>query len=229
MSQQINLLNPELMTVKHWLDARMMLLLAGFAAMLMLAAYGWTRHQVTQLKQAQLVSAGELALVKEQLSRSMLQHEPRAPSKTLEEQVKLAEAALSRRQQVLEFLQGGGYGNAQGFSPYMQAFAHQSVKGLWLTGFAVDDALSQIRITGRTLQPELVPVYISALGQEPALKGREFSALSMDLIEQPAPTAVASADGKKPVSLAAVVEFKLQSLDKASPAVQAAATVEKKP
>ena len=228
MSQQINLLNPELMTVKHWLDARMMLLLASIAAVLVLAASGWTHYQVTQLKQAQLTSAEELEQVKAQLSRAMQEHEPRTPSKALEDQVKLAEATLNRRQQVLMLLQGGGYGNTQGFSQYMQAFAHQSVKGLWLTGFAVDDALHQIRISGRALQAELVPAYIAALGQEPTLKGREFSALNMNVIEPPAQAAAAPADSKKSAPPAAVVEFKLQSLDKASSAPQTAAAVEKK-
>ncbi len=238
MSQQINLLNPALLTSKEWLNARMMVLLPGVTVMLMVAAYGWTSYRVTQLAHEQQALTQELAQLKQQLDISIQQHAPRAPSLALQDNVAMAEATLKEHQQVQAFLQGGDFGNAQGFSSYMTAFARQSMKGLWLTDFSIDDSVSRIRISGRALSPALVPQYISGLGQEPILKGREFAALEMNAVAPPpmAPNAMSvqenlpvlstlstprNARGNTSASIAtagpappSIIEFKLQSQEK---------------
>jgi hypothetical protein len=63
----------------------------------------------------------------------------------------------------------------------MRAFAKQSLNGLWLTSFSIDSRSEQLNISGRTLQSELVPEFIARLSNEPALKGKLFSALNMSL------------------------------------------------
>ena len=225
MSQQINLLNPELLTRQDWLDARRMAQLAGTMLLLILIAYGWTSDRVNRLGQEHQVVTAELASLKHELDQSLLRHMPRAPGKALQEEVALAEAALRSRQQILEFLRGGGFGKAQGFSGYMEAFARQRVQGLWLTGFSIDDTVSQIRISGRALQPDLVPQYIAGLGRESILSGREFAALEMGVVEPAATVA-----GQPATAMQSIVQFRLQSLEKL-PAQDgtSSATTERKP
>lgn len=231
MSQQINLLNPELLTIREWIDARMIAVLSGLLALLMLTIYGWSSHRVTQLAHEQQAASAQLASLKQQLDLSIKQHTVRAPSETLQKDVAMAEAALKDRQQVLAFIQGGTFGYAQGFSGYMEAFARQSMKGLWLTGFTINDSVNQIKISGRALKPNLVPQYISGLGLEPVFKGREFAALEMGAIAQPIVTTNTVANqGAKLGSVAsnattpastsvanttpAIIEFRLQSQEK---------------
>lgn len=225
MSQQINLLNPELLTRRDWLDARRIAQLAGAMVLVMLVAYGWTSYRVNRMGQEHQSVSAELASLKHELDQALLQHQPRPPSKRLQEEVAMAEAALADRQRVLAFLQGGGLGKAQGFSGYMEAFARQRVQGLWLTGFSIDDSVSQIRISGRALRPDLVPQYIAGLGRETILSGREFAALDMGVVESVAATGSAAA---QPMPAAqSIVQFRLQSLEK--PPAGKAAALEKKP
>lgn len=214
MSQQINLLNPELLTSHEWLDARTMAWLACALAIVLGMSYGWTSYRAVLLAREQQAVSAELVAVKLQLDQVIQQHTPKTHSKLLQEQLAIAETALKSRQQVLDFLKGGGLGSSQGFSGYMEAFARQSMKGLWLTGFAIDDSVSQIHISGRALRPDLVPQYIAGLGRESALKGREFSGLEMGAITS---DSVATVAGKNPSAAAPeIVQFRLQSLDKKS-------------
>ena len=225
MSQQINLLNPDLLTTREWIDARMMALLAGVTAVLVLLAYGWTSYRATQLAHEQQAVTLELAQLKQQLDISIQQHVPRTPSPALQDSVAMAETTLKEHQQVQIFLQGGDFGNALGFSGYMAAFARQGMKGLWLTEFSIEDSESKIKISGRALRPDLVPQYISGLGQEPILRGREFATLEVNAVAQPplAANAVPVLGSLPALSIPpsiapsippSIIEFKLQSQEK---------------
>ncbi|MDP1765403.1 MAG: PilN domain-containing protein, partial [Methylotenera sp.] len=85
------------------------------------------------------------------------------------------------------------------YAALMRAFAKQSIDGLWLTSFSVDSRSEQLNINGRTLQGDLVPEYISRLGNEPALKGKLFAALNMSL-----PKTDTSANSTAPVTIAPI-------------------------
>ena len=62
--------------------------------------------------------------------------------------------------------------------------------GVWLTGFSIGGA--DLTIRGRVLQPELVSVFLSALGQESVMRGRKVTELNLQAgEEQPAPPAAA--------------------------------------
>ena len=210
MSQQINLFNPALLTSKDRLSARMIAVLAGVTFMLMAAAYGWTSYRITQLASEQQAVTQQLTILKQQLDISIQQHAPRAPNSALQDSVAMAETTLKKYQQVQAFLQSGIFGDAQGFSGYMAAFARLSINGLWLTEFSIDDAVSKINISGRALRADLVPRYISRLGQEPILKGREFATLNMHAFAQPSLAAkVMYKQNDLPVP--SIIEFKLQS------------------
>jgi len=216
MSQQINLLNPTLLTSKEWVNARMMAILAGITIMLMAADYGWTRYRVTQLADQQQAVTQSLASLKQQLDLARQQNAPRAPSPALQDDITLAEMTLKEHQQVLTFLQSGYFGNAQGFSGYMTAFARQSMKGLWLTDFSIDDSVSKIKISGRALRSDLVAQYISGLRQESILRGRDFSGLEMNAVAQPLATnampAMPVPDNLSAPSIPpTIIEFNLQS------------------
>ncbi len=121
----------------------------------------------------------------------------RKPNAQLEAEVARLETQLKSRQEVIVTLKGGAVGDTSGFSKYMRAFSRQSVSGLWLTGFDIALAGTELAIQGRTLSPDLVASYLRQLNQEPALQGRRFAALR---INQPPPDATAqpAAPGQTP-------------------------------
>lgn len=209
MSQQINLLNPALLTSKAWLDIRMMAILMGVTALLMILAYGWNSYRVTQLMHEQQVVTQALANLKQQLELSIQKNVPLLPSKVLQQNIVKAKVALKENQQVQTFLKAGYFGNAQGYSGYMTAFARQDIKGLWLTHFSIDDTVITIR--GRALSQHLIPKFIAGLGHEPVLIGRNFSSLEMHAVALA--TKVTPVRGNMPASTIPhrIIEFKLQS------------------
>jgi hypothetical protein len=57
----------------------------------------------------------------------------------------------------------------------MRAFARQTLSGVWLTGFSIGADGGEMTISGRALNPDLVPSYIARLNKEPLLQGRKFA------------------------------------------------------
>jgi hypothetical protein len=112
------------------------------------------------------------------------------------------DALLAARNEVMAIIGSGALGDTRGVSDYFRAFARQSLEGLWLTGFSIHDAGADIVVQGRTLEADLVPIYLQGLRRENALRGHGFAAVS---VFQPPP--VAGADGKS--QEARFLEFRL--------------------
>ena len=222
MSQQINLLDPQLVKPKVSLNALMLVAVIGGVGMCMLAYAVWTGQQLSELEREQQAVSSRLAQARAQLDQAVQARTPRAPSKALEEELARAEAALAHQRDILALLDGEGTGQAQGYFAYLQVFARKRLPGLWLTGFTLDAATGKLTIEGKAMQPELVPQYITLLGEEPLLSGRQFSALQMESQKTPSgKEAAAPAD-------AGSVEFKLQSMELHA-ALQAPVTTEVRP
>jgi hypothetical protein len=89
------------------------------------------------------------------------------------------QAQLNARKAALDSLGIGLLTNDASYAEYLRALARQSLPGLWLTGFRVGRGGAEMEITGRALQPELVPSYIHRLNREPVMHGRAFDSLSI--------------------------------------------------
>ncbi|MCC2972618.1 PilN domain-containing protein [Massilia sp. IC2-476] len=205
--QQINLFNPAFLPQKKVVSAPMMgvsllVLVAGIAVI------GAALHAATgRMERERDAEAERLVRKQARLATVNAQFAPRTRSAGLETQIAQAEAQLAALRHVSSVLERGELGDTRGFAGYFQAFARQSVPGLWLTGVSVAGA--NIGIKGRTLDPTLVPGYINRLTQEPLLQGKSFASLQIGQaakIEAPGP------DGKPLASPAPYVEFSLQSV-----------------
>ena len=97
----------------------------------------------------------------------------------------------------------------------MLAFARQVPNGLWLTGFNITEGGNGVALQGRSLKPELVPLYVSQLKRENIMQGKSFSALQMQLPQISSVAVAGQIDTKKPVEYAAYIEFDLRSSDSA--------------
>lgn len=174
MSQQINLYNPALFPRRDWLSVRIVgsVLLALLVVVLLAAVmlgvelYG-ANKKLAVLNQS--VSSRDAAVKAMQASIR-----PKHPDPRLQAEVERTTAAVGRMQRALQLLEQGGLGEAGGFSPYMQAFARETLDGVWLTGFNVG-ADGEFALRGRALKADSVSVYLKRLQGEPALAGKTLA------------------------------------------------------
>ena len=247
MSQQINLLNPSLIKQKDFLNPNTIVITLGVLLACMLGYYGYAQKQLSMLTAQRSQTAQELLAAQATLQQTTLLHTPHAANKALVDQIAQLEQKEAMQQQILQTVNQSSATPEKGYAALMRAFAKQSLDGLWLTSFSIDSRSEQLNISGRTLQGDLVPEYIARLGNEPALKGKLFSALNMSLpktttstapvVVTPASANIAASVIKNGVSAMPVsntaptatiqnsepkyIEFSLQSTDDKSAATNA--------
>lgn len=201
MSAQINLYNPAFLARREWVTP-VNLLLAFIVLGLAMGILGvWYQWQVSGL--AAEAAAVENELVERQDQVARLSEEVRRIKRDPRLEARLAEAEvmLRGRDEIARALSAGVLGTSEGFSGYLRAFARQTVSGVWLTGLSISAGGEQMRIQGSALNAELVPVYIRRLTEEPAMRGRAFATLQMELPaerEAPAPADAATPAPKAP-------------------------------
>ena len=179
MSQQINLLNPALIKQKDLLNPTNIGITLGALFVLMMIFYVQAQRQMSLLNVQRTEATKALVAAQSQLKETAARHALREPNKALTMQIVQLEQKEKMQQQVMQTVSQGYASPEKGYAAIMRAFAKQSIDGLWLTGFSFDSQSEQLNITGRTLEADLVPEYISRLSQESALKGKQFSGLNM--------------------------------------------------
>jgi hypothetical protein len=92
-------------------------------------------------------------------------------------------ATLVAQQRLIEVLEEEPLGSTDGFSAHLAALARRHSRGLWLDRITISGAPSAIRLVGRSIEPDLVPGYLMALGEEPALAGHRFDEFSIERTE----------------------------------------------
>lgn len=207
MSQQINLFNPIFLKQKKYFSAVTMVQALGLILLGSLLLVAYTNYQLAMLEREAKSVSGQLVLAQAQLAKVTADYGPRQMSKSLDDDIQSAEAELKSLQQVSDTLKNGEFGNTKGYSAYLRAFSRQIVGGLWLTDMNLVGAGNEIGIKGRTLNPALVPVYISRLKNEPIMKGKSFATLEMQV---PQPDLAKKAQAIKPLP-AGYIDFSLQS------------------
>jgi hypothetical protein len=188
MSQDINLVNPALAPKVELFQGRTVL--AGLGAVLALCvlaslAAGWDAARLARHEQEQ---TAQLTQLNNDVTRLGQEVAARKPSATLREEMTNLDALLAARNEVMAIIRSGALGDTRGVSDYFRAFARQSVDGLWLTGFSIQNAGADIVVQGRTLDAELVPAYLTGLRRENALRGRGFAHISVFQPPEPPPT-----------------------------------------
>lgn len=179
MSQQINLYNPaferkrDLLTLPGSAAAwAIALAVAVVAVVAMDVRTGNLEHQLKQTIAEREAAQADMAKLAGQLAA-------RKPDPALATQIQKLEQGVASRKEVMSTLQGGVIGNTQGFSGHLQAFARQSLAGLWLTGLKVAGAGQDVVLEGRATSPDLVPAYLRRLNREEIMQGHVFAELEI--------------------------------------------------
>lgn len=184
MSQEINLLNPALRPKRDWLDFRHVAMATGATALLVAVVAGYVRYEFSGREREQATVASRLALARQSMQSMQSALAVRKSDPSLMPTLERLEATLAQRQEVLK-LARGLEANSGGAAEAMRGFARQRMEGLWLTAFSIGPA--GFELSGRALDPLLLPTYIGRLNAEPAFRGRRFAALDMRGIEAGSP------------------------------------------
>ncbi len=221
MSQQINLLSPDLRQKRELVAAdklgvaalALALLVGGAVVLSANSARIKERH--SQEQQARVLSA------KEQLAALAKELAARKPNDKLALELAAAIGQLKGREEVMSYLERGGLGSTTGFAQFLRGFARQAPNGLWLTGFSLGEGGRDMEIHGRMLSPAALPDYINRLKSEAAFQGRSFASLDIHRAE---------ADKAKPgVAATAPPKYIEFALSSSAPVLAVAKPAEVKP
>ena len=205
MSQQINLYNPLLLRQHKLFSLKTMAQALGLILAGTVLFYAYARYNAATVEK----QAAETSRMHASTLARLESLKTEAPGRQLQEEVARMESQLAARRRVIALVESGEFGNKQGFSEYFRALSRQTPDGLWLTGFRVAGS-GEVAISGRALDPGLVPIFIGQMKREKALAGKTFATLEMRLPEPPAQ------DGKPPAQ-PRYVEFSLLNAEAEAP------------
>jgi hypothetical protein len=177
MSQEINLLNPELRPRRDWLAFRPVAALALLVLVLLFAAWAWASWQLRAVTAARVAGEAGLLAAQQSLQAAQGALARHVPSAQLTAEAERLGADIARRNFVLQRARETVVEGNAGLADVMRGFSRQIMEGVWLTGFASNGGGLDIR--GRLLDPGLLPAYIRRLNDEPAFRGRRFATLDM--------------------------------------------------
>lgn len=177
VSQQINLLLPELRPKHDWL-AFPMVAGAAVAGVVLVAGFSaWGEYQTRALMAIQGQSEAEARSLQQQVQALGQTLAGRKPSATLQVEIDHLKDLLQQRDAALSVVESGKLNPGEGYASVMRGFARQVTEGVWLTGFSFSGGDAEIR--GRLSDPAMLPQYIRRLNGEGAFQGRRFAALDM--------------------------------------------------
>ncbi len=211
MSQQINLYNADLLKRKSVFSALNLFLVSIACCLILLAAWMTLRSQTANEKRKSELSSAQVASLTDQSAQLKKARAMKLKNPALERELQAIEATILWRHQIAQVLQNSEFGNTDGYSAYLIAFARQIPENLWLTGFSLEGAGYDLVLSGRTLRGELVPQYVSQLKQEKIMQGKSFSTLHLERPLLPVAPGANATDPQKKPEPAPYLEFQLHS------------------
>ncbi len=179
MEQQVNLYQPILGAEKRLFSARAIGIALCILAVCLsgIAAFGaWRTGRVERsVALLETQQAAQLATVE----RASAALQPGRSLADLQAQAKNLSADIAARQRALDLVRLGAASPATGFAARLEALARRQRDGLWLHTIVVGSGEGRLALRGGTLDPQLVPAYLAALAEEPALAGVRFDKLAM--------------------------------------------------
>ena len=179
VEQQVNLYQPILGAEKRLFSARAIGLCLALLAFSLaaLGGYGAWRTSRVERSIAELEKRQATELVKAE--RAGLALNPGKSLAELDAEAKELAADIAARERALAILKLGAGSPATGFAARLEALARRQIDGLWLHDVVVGSGDGRLAMRGQALDPKLVPAYLAALSEDPALAGVRFDKLTM--------------------------------------------------
>jgi Tfp pilus assembly protein PilN len=190
MTRQINLLNPALIHKRDFLNPNTIVMLFGVLFVGLIAYTVYERNALSALQIKRTEAANALASTQSRLTEVMARKTVSNDKTAILNQIKQLEEKETMQKAMINAIAQTSDTKKPSYAALLRAFAKQSIDGLWITGLSINQDAEQLRISGRTLNADLVPKYIAKLRAEPALKGKTFSELTMLMNEAAEPAKV---------------------------------------
>ncbi|MGB1800815.1 MAG: PilN domain-containing protein [Gammaproteobacteria bacterium] len=182
MHQQINLYQPMFREQKVVFSALTMLQVGIFFLFVFAAMYVYEVNSLKPYEKQLSTMDKELEQMNEQVE-ALGSSKKRSKSKLLEREIAKLTQELEQRERIANILTSRSFGNSQGFSSYLEAFARGHVEGTWLTSVNIKQGGAALGLKGKSLSSELVPVYIQKLAEEESLDGSAFNTMELARVE----------------------------------------------
>ena len=214
MIAQINLFRLELRAPRRYLSLNRLCL---FILIYALCGSLWTAWASLQIDRSQ----SELDALKSQselLDTELIDLSKKfAPQINAELQTTLqrVESQIVEREALLALLQSKLTTKDEKFSEYLLAFSRRRVPGVWLTRISVTANGGPFSLQGRARSTDLLPVFLSQLGADEALRGwhiadLRFSEKNVSKVVPATPDRLASQRANPPETLS-YVDFSISS------------------
>ena len=178
--QEINLFQPLLRKQVDRFSGRNILNISGLVLVGFLLISGVFFWHVTSIKGEAEALQVKQKLTTERLAEVSKKFKPKRKSTVLEYEVKQGAAELSMKRKILGAIDDIPVISTKGFAGFLEGMARQHVNGLWLTGFKISGGGNDMNISGRSLDPALVPAYLKKLSGEQVFHGVDFETFSMN-------------------------------------------------
>lgn len=174
MRQQINLYQPIFRAERRIFSSRAIALAVAVISIALAGFWAYGTWKVGRLERAVAEVAEQEKLRAANLASGSAAFAAQANPAQIEARVKSLSDELDRRARALAALRSGAAGTTDGFASRLEALARRHVDGLWLQGLRFGADGRSMSVAGATVDSRLVPRYLEALQQEPALAGARF-------------------------------------------------------
>jgi Tfp pilus assembly protein PilN len=108
--------------------------------------------------------------------------EKKRDTQSLQQQLEKVNAKIENRKRLLAYLDSGELSfDATKYGEVMDDLANFHNQNLWLTSIDIDT--QTIRLSGQTLAPSSIPVWLKKLQQSPFFQGKSFSSVQFDEVD----------------------------------------------
>ncbi len=183
--QQVNLFQAAARPSRDLLNARSAgfgLLTIGAALLVMWGFALWQLHGM----RAELTALHDRQAAQEALEEAQTAQLDSLSQEELEQLATRLTAEISAKSQALAMLKSES-ANAAAFSARMAALAQRHVAGVWLDHLTLGARRDTMSLSGGTLTPDLVPLYLQSLANDPALSGGQIDNFVIDRPTEPDP------------------------------------------
>jgi len=180
INQQVNLFQPMFRKERKLLSFRVLLQACAVVFVLLMLMSGYGIRQTTRMQTDLAQLQGQLDRRVAQLGELAARLAQRKTDTSAAQELARLEQEVTARRRVVDALTRVRDTYTRGVSGYMESFARQAPKGIWLTGFVVQAGGEGLVIRGSALKPALVPSFLQRLTEETTLAGTHFGLLQIE-------------------------------------------------
>lgn len=172
--QQVNFYQPIFQRKKKPFGASVIAVYVGIAVAIMLITTGYGYYQLSGLQTvADQLSTQEQEL-KQQVESARNSLKPRRPNHLLEARKEKLSLSLGDARRLSRLLDQAVSQEQPQYSAYFRGLAESTINGLWLDSLMIANGGEALRLSGRTLKPELVPRLLQNLQGKTIFDGHSF-------------------------------------------------------